>query len=875
MNKPDNEQVMATTWHLSGIFEFCQQRNISINLIVKNTTLNPVFVDEEAELSWSDYTQVIVNLHHLLPDQEFDEACGLRWRLPENIFWKDLALILDDPQDLLVELIGERGDLFYGLPIQSKIKENRSGRVKFSLTWTSGQAPTVSYLRLLRAEISSFASLLGLQNIQVSTNQAISWTDVEILYHHKTSLLQRLQQPVKRLMSTHRLLQSTQVLRRRARDHRAEQYRLKALVHKQHLDHSLTRQQLQRYNALVMRDCWYISSQGEFMISKNSSMNQLQISLEACNYSLSPLLVKTSQPLFSQFIEQITVRPDQVKSVNLTLNWTASGLLSITLIYLGTDSEIHAQGIIIDTSEQSRLQLKHDKLVALGQSLSQLNPIAMVILNQSNRIVWSSDTFHDLAKTNPTELLDQDLISLIPETLADRELRHLYYSPEVIGQARGIKAKMIMKDNSLREIKISGSSLGHPHSGSKLLLIEDHNTAKNALIESRKLHLELDKSRKMATIGNLLSSVVHDLSNFLVAINGYAALAVEERSPGSKDYADGILYAGQQANALTQKLLTYNKPQPQQTTVQDLRQILENSKPILQQVITPDIKLTASSPEEPLYADVAEDQIQNILLNLIINARDALLDGGEIKLEASPAFFTPEFCRTETWARPGRFCEISVTDNGSGIAEEILAHVFEPYFSTKTDDQGSGLGLANIRNILEASKGFINLSSKPLIGTSVKIFLPQCGVPAKRVSAKVQKRDISNQETLLLIEPDQRVSRYAQLVLRAVGYTVLTAYAGDEGLTLYKQHQGDIDLLLTELVLPTLPGQKLIDQVQVVNPTQKILICSAHLHFPKHASFISEKHLPTLSKPYQLEELRHAVAMTLISAEMKALSKGL
>ena len=875
MDKPDNEQVMATTWHLSGIFEFCQQRNISINLILKNTTLNPAFVDEEAELSWSDYTQAIANLHHLLPDQEFDEACGLRWRLPDNIYWKDLALILDDPQDLLVELVGERGDLFYGLPIESKIKENRSGRVKFRLTWTSDQAPTVSYLRLLRAEISSFASLLGLQNIQVSTEQASLWTDVEILYSHKTSLLKRLQQPLKRLMSTHRLLQAMQVLRRRARNHRAEQYRLKALVRKQALDHSLTQQQLQRYYALVMRDCWYISSQGEFMVSKNSSMNPLQINLEACNYNLSDLLEKPSRSLFSQFIEQITVRPDQVKSVNLTLNTTASRLISITLIYLGTDSEIHAQGIIIDTSDQSRLQLKHDKLVSVGQSLSQMNPVGMVILNQSNRIVWSSDAFHDLARANPSELIDQDLISLIPEALADRELRHFYYSPEVNVQARGIKAKMIMKDSSLREIKISGSSLGQPYSGSKLLLIEDYNAAKNALNESRKLNLELDKSRKMASIGNLLSSVAHDLSNFLVAINGYASLAIEERSPGSKNYADRILHAGQQANALTQKLLNYNKLQPQQTTVQDLSLILENSKPILQQVTTPDIKLSANYPEDPLYADVAEDQIQNILLNLIINSRDALLDGGEIKLAAASVFFTPEFCRTETWARPGRFCEISVTDNGSGITEEILPHVFEPYFSTKTDDQGSGLGLANIRDMVEANEGLIKLSSKPLIGTTVKVFLPQCGVPAKRVSVKRQKSATLDQETLLLIEPDQRVSQLVQLVLRSVGYTVLTASAGGEGLALYKQHQDKIDLLLTELVLPTLPGQKLIDQVQVYNPNQKILICSAHLHFPKHASFISEKHLPTLSKPYQLEELRHAVATTLIATDMKAISKGL
>lgn len=866
---------MATTWHLSGILEFCQQRNISLNLIVKNTTLNPVFVDEETELSWSDYTQAISNLHHLLPDQEFDEACGLRWRLPENIFWKDLALILDDPQDLLIELIGERGDLFYGLPIQSKIKENRPGRVKFRLTWISGQTPTVSYLRLLRAEISSFSSLLGLQNIQVSTDQGISWTDVEILYNHQTSLLQRLQLPVKRLMSSHRLLQAIQVLRRRARQHRAEQYRLKALVGKQQLDHSRTEQQLQRYYALVMRDCWYISSRGEFMVGKNSNMNQLQNNLEACNYNLSQLLDETSQSLFSQFIEQIAIRPDQVKSTDLTLNKTVNRILSIKLIYLGADSEIHAQGIIIDTSEQSRLQLKHDKLVSLGRSLSELNPIAMVILNQSNRIVWSSDAFHDLARTNPSELLGQDLISLIPEALADRQLRHFYYSPEASGQARGIKAKMIMKDSSLREIKISGSNLGHPHSGSKLLLIEDHNDATIARNESRKIHLELDKSRKMAAIGNLLSSVAHDLSNFLVAINGYAALAVEERLPSSKNYADRILHAGQQANALTQKLLSYNKLQPQQTIVQDLREILKNSTPMLQQVTTPDIELIARYPEDPLYADVAEDQIQNILLNLIINARDALLDGGEIKLEAAHVFFTPEFCKSETWARPGRFCEISVIDNGSGIAEEILPHVFEPFFSTKADDQGSGLGLANIRNLVEANKGLINLSSNPLTGTSVRIFLPQCGVPAKRVSAKTQKSVTSGQETLLLIEPDQRVSRYAQLVLRSIGYTVLTAYTGDEGLALYKQHQDEVDLLLTELVLPKLPGQKLIDQVRVYNPKQKILICSAHLHFPKHASFVSKNHVPTLSKPYQLEELRHAVATTLISADMKAIAKRL
>ena len=874
MLNPENEQISATNWHLNGIFEFCQQRNISINLLVKNTTLNPVCATLDTELAWSDYTQVIANLHHLLPDQEFDEACSLRWRLPENIFWKDLALLLDDPQDLLIELIGEQGDLFCGLPIESKIKVNSLGRVKFHLTWHTGQAPTVSYLRLLRAEVSSFAGLLGLWDCQVSTVQGTSWAEVECLYHHKKGLLQRLQLPLKRLMSTHRSLQAIQVLRLQARQHRAERWRLKTQVRAQHIAHSLTEQQLQRYQSLVMRDCWYISSQGKFLIGKNSSITPVLMSLEARNHNLNHLLQSASQAAFSRFIEHISVRPDETRSVDLTLNTSTSPVLSIRLIYLGTDSDIRAQGIMIDTSEQYQLQQRVDQLGSLGRSLSELNPIAMVVVNQSNRIIWSSDAFHDLTSTSPSELLDQDLISLIPEALADRELRHFYYSADASSQIRRIDAKMIMKDSSLRDIKISGDRLDNSYSTSKLILIEDCKDASTALNESKVLHLELDKSRKMATIGNLLSSVVHDLSNFLVAINGYAALAAEENVLSNKNYADKILHAGKQANTLTQKLLSYHKRQPQKTTVQDLRGILTHSIPLLQQVTTPDIKLTARCPEDPLYADVAEDQIQNILLNLVINARDAIPDEGEIILEASTVVLTPGFCKVETWARPGRFCVISVTDTGSGISEEVLPHVFEPFFSTKTDDQGSGLGLANIRNLVEASNGLINLFSEPLIGTSVKIFLPQSGAPAKRVTAKVEKDIASNQETLLLIEPDLRVSKYAQLVLTSIGYTVLTADTGDEGLAAYKQHQDDIDLLLTELVLPNLAGQKLIKQVQDYNPNQKILICSAHHHFPKHAAFIAKQQLPVLSKPYQLEELRHTVAITLISAPIKTMTRS-
>jgi nitrogen-specific signal transduction histidine kinase/ActR/RegA family two-component response regulator len=393
----------------------------------------------------------------------------------------------------------------------------------------------------------------------------------------------------------------------------------------------------------------------------------------------------------------------------------------------------------------------------------------------------------------------------------------------------------------------------------------------SAVNERRRLQLELDKSRKMAAIGNMLSSVAHDLSNFLVAINGYAALAAQENSSKQNSFASRVLHAGQQANALTQKLLNFNKQPPRQTTVHDLRGILESSAPLLNQVATPDIKLLTHYPEDPLYADVVEDQIENILLNLIINARDALPEGGEIKLQVAPAFLTPEFCKTAPWAKPGRFCEISVQDNGIGIPTEILPHIFEPFFSTKSSDQGSGLGLANIRQLVEASHGFINLTSKSSKGTLVRIFLPRCGAPAKRV--KPRKDEIQHKaETLLLIEPDQSVSEYAQLVLRSVGYTVLTANTGDEGLALYQQHHVDIHLLLTELVLPQLPGQKLIDQVQQYNPNQKILVCSAHLHFPRHAAYISRKQIPVLAKPYLLEDLRRAVATTLISPDNMAIS---
>ena len=873
MNRPDNLQVIATTWLLAGIFEYCRQRNISADLIVKNTTLDATTTNHETALSWQDYTQAIANLHHLLPDQEFDEACGLRWRLPDNIFWKDLALILDDPQDLLVELIGEQGDLFYGLPIRSEIKESRQGLLRIHLTWPSQQNPTSSYLKLLRAEISSFAGLIGLHKVMVSTNQSASGVDLDCRFNSEFSLLHRiLYLPIKRLMSTHRLLLSVQALRLKARQHRAEQHLLKSQLLKQAFDNRLVEQQLKRYNSLVMRDCWYISPQGEFLLSAANSMSPLSSSLEACDHNLNHLLKAASQPLFSHFVKQISIRPDQVQSVDLNLNAASRPVLSIKLLYLGTDSEIQAQGVIIDTSEQSVLQQNHDDLISLGRSLSEINPTAMVILDQANHIIWSSDAFQDLTGASPSELRDQNLTSLIPESLADRQLRDFYYSPEPSNQVREIKAKMISKNNSLREIKISGSNLDQRHNGSKLLLIEDQRQQVTALNERRRLQLELDKSRKMAATGNLLSSVVHDLSNFLVAINGYAALAMQEQSPEHKNHASQILHAGQQANALTLKLLNFNKQQPRQTTVQDLRGILKNSASLLNQVTTPDIKLVTRYPKDPLYADVVEDQIENILLNLIINARDALLEGGEIKLVVAPAFLTPEFCKVEPWAKPGRFCEISVQDNGTGIPVEILPHIFEPFFSTKTSDQGSGLGLANIRQLVEANKGFISLTSKPSKGTLVRIFLPRCGAPAKRVAKNTDVIQ-PKEETLLLIEPDQNVSEYAQLVLRSVGYTVLTANTGDEGLALYQQHHEDIHLLLTELVLPQFPGQKLIDQIQLYNPDQKILICSAHLHFPRHASYISRKQIPVLAKPYLLEDLRRAVATTLISPDKQAISE--
>ncbi|MBI4376515.1 MAG: response regulator [Elusimicrobia bacterium] len=376
--------------------------------------------------------------------------------------------------------------------------------------------------------------------------------------------------------------------------------------------------------------------------------------------------------------------------------------------------------------------------------------------------------------------------------------------------------------------------------------------------KARKVEEQFRQAQKMEAIGRLAGGVAHDFNNLLTAILGNCSFLVDgikRGNPDTKDVED-IRAAGERAAALTRQLLAFSRKQVLEVRVLDLNAVVASMDRLLRRLIGEDIELTMAAGNDLGRIKADQGQIEQVIMNLAVNARDAMPDGGKLKIETANTTLDETSSGGQFEVKPGPYVTLLIADTGCGMDDKVLSHLFEPFFTTKEMGKGTGLGLSTVYGIVKQSSAYIWINSAPGRGTTFKICFPLVKEAAEPVASPERTiKSLRGSETILLVEDDERVRNLTRRILTQQGYKVLPTADGTEALRVCDEHKGDIHLLVTDVVMPRVSGGELARQILQTRAGIKVLYISGYTDNVIAHQGVLKPGIHFLQKPFTPEGL--------------------
>jgi signal transduction histidine kinase/ActR/RegA family two-component response regulator len=401
--------------------------------------------------------------------------------------------------------------------------------------------------------------------------------------------------------------------------------------------------------------------------------------------------------------------------------------------------------------------------------------------------------------------------------------------------------------------------------------IVNYVAVKQDVTDLIQLEEQLRQSQKMDAIGQLAGGVAHDFNNLLTAINGYSSLALQrlEADHPITSYLEEIKKAGDRAANLTRQLLAFGRKQILQPLAINLNDVVTDMNKMLRRLIGEDILLTARLDPDLKNIKADPGQIEQVLVNLIVNARDAMPQGGDLTIETASVELGSAYASKHLGFQPGQYVMLEVSDTGCGMDAATQARIFDPFFTTKEKGKGTGLGLSTVYGIIKQSGGDISVSSEVGHGTKFKVYLPQVvTAPQQAEALAVEPAVRGGTETILLVEDEDVVRGLARKILEHAGYQVVEASRGEEALRLYRQSVDPIDLLLTDVVMPETSGKEVADRLHEMQPDLRVLFMSGYTDEAIVHHGVLDSHLEFIQKPFTPAALARKVREVLDSELM-------
>lgn len=377
------------------------------------------------------------------------------------------------------------------------------------------------------------------------------------------------------------------------------------------------------------------------------------------------------------------------------------------------------------------------------------------------------------------------------------------------------------------------------------------------------LQEQLQQAQKMEAIGQLAGGVAHDFNNLLTIITGYSDLMLSQLNKEDSIYGDilEIKRAAERASTLTRQLLAFSRKQVLQPKILDLNQLVVNLDKMFRRLIGEDIELFTKIDEKLGKIKADPSQIEQVILNLVVNARDAMPKGGKLTIETGNAELDEHYIRSHLGVKAGHYVMISISDTGVGMSPEVKERIFEPFFTTKEKGRGTGLGLSTVYGIVKQSEGYIWVYSEPGQGTTFKIYFPMIEDVVESFEMTTDSiKTVQGTETILLVEDEEMVRGLVRMVLERNGYHVLEASSGENALRIAQEYRSQpIHLMVTDVVMPGMSGRELADCIKILRPEMKILYISGYTNDAIVRHGVLEEGMAFLQKPFTANILTHKV----------------
>ena len=483
--------------------------------------------------------------------------------------------------------------------------------------------------------------------------------------------------------------------------------------------------------------------------------------------------------------------------------------------------ESNRQALALEEQRQRRKEVE----VALSEREEQLRAIfdnaldAMVLVDDERRFVDANPAACELLGVALDKLVGERLDLFLDRDVKDG-IRERWRDFVAQGQAKG-EWRLVTSEN--RRCLVEYSWKAHVVAGRHLSIWRD-------VTKRRQLEDQLRQAQKMETVGRLAGGVAHDFNNLLTAIIGYTESLVGRVTGSARDDAHEVLRAAERAASLTRQLLTFSRKQVLQPSVLQINNVVAATSKMLERLLGENIELRTAAPPDLWHVRVDPGMIEHVIVNLAVNARDAMPSGGRLVIDVANANVTDK-ARTDDFDVPaGQYVRISVTDNGTGMDDVIKAHLFEPFFTTKDRGKGTGLGLATVYGIVQQSDGHIRVDSIPGMGTTFRIYLPrtQPGAIEERLEADPEGM-ARGSETILVAEDEPAVRALVRNTLERQGYRVLEARDGGEALAVAQEYPGKIDLLLTDVAMPVMDGRELATRMRNSFTGMRVIYMSGYV----------------------------------------------
>jgi PAS domain S-box-containing protein len=470
---------------------------------------------------------------------------------------------------------------------------------------------------------------------------------------------------------------------------------------------------------------------------------------------------------------------------------------------------------------QTALRASEERFRALVENSSD----ALLLIDAEARVTYVTPSSTRHLGWRPEQMVGRSMFEFLhPE---DREMgTRLGDALQSAGKPVTAQVRFLHADGSWRIMEgVAVNRLGDPSVGAIVCNLRD-------ITDRRRLEEQLRQAQKMEAVGQLAAGVAHDFNNLLTAILGYCNLLLDElaREDPLRSDLEEIQAAAERAAALTRQLLAFSRRQMLHPEIVDINTIVQQIEKLLRRLISEDVELVTALARDltPVRADPGS--IEQILVNLAVNARDAMPVGGRLTIETANVELDDTYAVTHVTMKPGPYVMLAVSDTGAGMDDATRSRLFEPFFTTKEQGKGSGLGLATVYGMVKQSGGYIWVYSEPGHGTAFKVYLPPAAQRSTSEEGGGRREDAVARgwETVLLVEDEDAVRALAREVLRRHGYVVLEARHGVDALRVAERHTDDIHLMITDVVMPLMSGRDLAERLSSVRPAMKVLFMSGY-----------------------------------------------